>query len=412
MDELQMVRDLISERPPPRPEVIAAARARLSGRTPPRRPAAPRRRPPGRHRALRVGVPVAAAVTAAAVIATVVVQGGTAPHPAANLGVYQPPPGTAGTAGGSARDTLLAVARTAAKNAAGIAAPPAGTRYWVTSSVAGNFVRVGPFSDRYVILEKTAAQYWGALNPQAMSQDYNQRLGVQLASTADRQAWRRDGSPSSWDVNQETSASDPEGYTGGGGAEIRAGLGKPYAFFGQTGGPTFVIGHRSFSASGLRELPADPAQLKALLLTGYSTVEGFASVEDYLWMSVPGVLTMPVTPQVRAGLYQLLAGLPGVRDLGSVQDAAGQSGVAVALDSHQTHCGHWNTVSSGTDHWTFTSCQVQDRLVVDPGTGQLLSEELRYLSLPPGQSWSPPGGLFSYQIFGTTKWSSANPPKN
>jgi hypothetical protein len=404
MDELQAVRELLSERPPPRPEVTAAARARLAGR-PPRRPAL--RRPPGRHRILWAALPAAA--TAAVVIATVVAAGGGTPHPAGSLGVYQPGAAAPAGAAGPARDILLAVARTAGRAAA--ATPPPATRYWVTSSVVGNFIRVGPAADRYVILEKTAVQSWAAANPRTMSQAYNQRLGVQLASAADRRAWRRDGSPASWDVGQQTGPADPVGYTAGGGARVRAGLGQPQAYFGQSGGPLFVIGHRSYTARGLRGLPAGPARLKALLLTGYSPAAGFGGVDQYLFMTVPKVLTMPVTPAVRAGLYDLLATLPGVRDLGRVRDAAGQPGVAVALASQQTHCGRWTTADSGAGHWTFPSCQVQQRLVIDPGTGRLLAMEQRYLRLPPGQSWSAPGGLFSFQIFSPGRWTGASLPR-
>jgi hypothetical protein len=169
-----------------------------------------------------------------------------------------------------------------------------------------------------------------------MSQDFNQRLGVLLASAADRQAWRRDGSPGSWNINQETGISDPAGYASGGG-KVQAGRGSLTNFFGETGAP-FVVGDRSYSPQALLNLPSDPTRLKALLLTGYR--HAFGSVDSYLFGVTPGVLTLPVTPQVRSGLYQMLAGLPGVQSLGPVLDAVGQRGVAVALSSHNADCGH------------------------------------------------------------------------
>jgi hypothetical protein len=75
-----------------------------------------------------------------------------------------------------------------------------------------------------------------------------------------------------------------------------------------------------------------------------------------------------VTPAVRAAFYQMLADLPGIRSLG------------------------------------------QQRLVIDPGTGLPLAPELRYLKVPAGQAWSAPGGLFSYEVFGTARWTNATPP--
>ena len=59
---------------------------------------------------------------------------------------------------------------------------------------------------------------------------------------------------------------------------------------------------------------------------------------------------------------------------------------------------------------TFSSCHVQQILVVDPATGRPLAEELRYVKLPSGSSWSVPDGLFSYEIYGTPYWTNASPP--
>lgn len=240
-----------------------------------------------RRLALRVGVPLTAVAAAAAVIAAVVVQGSTGPRPVANLGIYHAQAASVPTpaAGASGRDILLTAARTVAT----AAATPGAGRYWETSSVVGNFIRVGPINDRYVILERTAVQDWAARDPQGMSQDFNQRLGVLLASAADRQARRRDGSPGSWNISQETSVSDPAGYASGGG-KVQAGRGSLTNFFGETGGP-FVVGDRSYSPQALLNLPSDPTRLKALLLTGYR--HAFGSVDSYLFGVTPGVLTLP-----------------------------------------------------------------------------------------------------------------------
>jgi hypothetical protein len=415
MDELQLVRELFDERPPPRPEVIAEARARLAAPAPRRQawlppgvtgraPRRPARRRPGRRLVLGAGVPIAAAATAAAVAAAVVLPGSAGAPPVSRLTVYRP--ASLVTPSGAVRSgpgVLLAAARTVARNGAA----PVG-RYWETSSTAGNFVRVGPAGDQYVILARTAAQTWDSRDPQALSQAYNQPLGVQLASAADRRAWRRDGSPGSWNVDAEIGLSDPAGYSSGGGP-TQSGRGRMRELFGETGNP-FVVGDRSYSAQGLRQLPAGPAQLKALLLAGYQAGAGYGSTTDYLFETVPLVFELPVTSQVRAGLYRMLAGLPGVRGLGQVRDASGRRGAAVGLNGRYTHCGHWSQPGSGAEHWTFASCTVQQRLIINPATGQLLALELRYLRLPPGQSWSAPGGLFSFELYGALGWTNANLP--
>ncbi|HEY2576974.1 MAG TPA: CU044_5270 family protein [Streptosporangiaceae bacterium] len=396
MDELQLVRELLAERAAPRPEVVAGARARtLSGSARPRR----------RHRAaIRVVLPVSAvtAAVAAAVVTTVIL-----PASPPELGVFQLPAGAAGARVGSAADGKR-ILLTAARTTAG-ARPPVTGRYWVSPAVVGNFLRVGPSGGHYVVLEKVSNQQWSSNSPRDSSPDVTQALGVQLASPADLAAWRRAGSPTTWDTGQSTSIADPRGLTSGSLYHLKAGPAPP-----ATGtvlynrDQTFGVGDKLLSARQLLKLPTDPARLTALLLAGYSPTRGDGGPDSYLFQTVPGILAMPVTPAVRSALYRILAGLPGVHSLGEVRDAGGQQGVAVTLDGGYTHCA--SRFGASGISWTFSSCVVQQRLVIDPATGLPLAQELRYLRLPPGQTWSPPDGLFSFQLFGTAHWTNSSPP--
>jgi hypothetical protein len=178
MDDLRMVRELFAERPPPSPEVAAAARARMLAL----RPARGARR---RRVLLVTGVPLAAA---AAVITALAAVGPAAPAPGVRPGVYRLPAGARAGASpaGSGRGVLLTAARTA-----GQASPAATGRYWVTRSEIGNFLRVGPPGHPYVILEKASDQDWSAQARFKPSPDLVQDLGVQFASPADAAAWRR-----------------------------------------------------------------------------------------------------------------------------------------------------------------------------------------------------------------------------
>jgi hypothetical protein len=174
----------------------------------------------------------------------------------------------------------------------------------------------------------------------------------------------------------------------------------------------FAVGNQTLSLRQLRALPADPARLKTLLLAGWSPAQGGGSVTSYLFQTVPAVLEMPVTPAVRGALYQLLAGLPGVRSLGTVTDVAGQQGVAVAHTEEYTGCGRQLALTATTTGPAplFSSCTVQQILIIGPGDGMPLAEELRYTQLPPGQHWSAPDGLFSYEVFGTPYWTGRDRP--
>jgi len=376
-----------------------------------------------------LGIPIVAAAAAAALVAAVVIQGPAVPKPAARgsvpalspgvsgIGVFQLPGGAAvgGSAGspGSGREILLTAARTAAK-----AAQPAPERYYVTPGIVGNFVQVGPPGNRYLVLEAVGRQYWAATNPGDGSPDMSQARYVQAASPADEAAWRRDGSPRVWrDVGQATGLADPVGPTDGWGHPLSMAPGKLTAMSAGYGLQPFLVGDQAFSLHQLQALPADPAKLKALLLTGWSGDSSAGNTTSYLFQTVPAVLEMPVTPAVRSALYKLLASLPDVQSIGTVTDVAGQQGVAVAYTAGYTGCGGQInlTSSAAANAPLFSSCTIQQVLIIGPDDGMPLAEELRYTQLPSGQHWSAPDGLFSYEVFGAPYWTNQdrpNRPKN
>jgi hypothetical protein len=235
---------------------------------------------------------------------------------------------------------------------------------------------------------------------------------VRPASPGDRAAWRRDGSPAVWkELGQDTSLADPHGEPGSAGLlPLSAAPGKLTAESAAYGSQPFLVGDKALSLPQLLALPADPHSLKELLLKGLSHYRG-VSQSAYLLQAVPLVLQMPVTPAVRSGLYQMLAAMPGMRGLGVVKDVSGKQGVAVAYTARYANCGNGIPVRGASLYRVlFTSCSVQQILVIDPATGLPQAEELRYAQLPPGQKWSAPGGLFSYEIFGRSYWTNHDRP--
>jgi hypothetical protein len=105
----------------------------------------------------------------------------------------------------------------------------------------------------------------------------------------------------------------------------------------------------------LYALPTDPAALGALLsnnVKGYgpdpnptggvsSTQELFVSIGDLLRES-------PASPALRKALYDVAAGIPGVRLIGNMKDARGRTGVGVERDG--------------------------ETLLIDPADGRLLAD--------------------------------------
>ncbi len=256
-------------------------------------------------------------------------------------------------------------------------------------------------------------QYWAATNPRDGSPDMSQARYVQAASPADEAAWRRDGSPRVWkDVGQETGLADPVAPSDGWLRPLTTAPGKLTAITAAYGAQPFNVGDEALSLRQLQALPADPAKLKALLLAGWSG----RSSTSYLFQTIPAVLEMPVTPAVRAALYKLLASLPGVQDTGAVTDVAGQQGAAVAYTARYSNCGTQTDLTSSavSNAPLFSSCTIQQVLVIGLDDGMPLAEELRYTQLPAGQHWSAPDGLFSYEVFGTPYWTNhdrPSPPK-
>jgi len=370
------VRDALTtlERHAPDPDaVLRAVRER----------SAPRRRT----RWWASGLATAGAVgAAAAVFVATAAPAGPAP------GVFRMPDGAAGSATGTGpgRNVLLTAATTAAH------ASPVSGKYWRTSTVTGNFRRVGSGDDTYLIVQRTRDEMRTSRSTGQMT-GYHQSLGTQLGSARDRAAWRHDGSPTSWEIGLATEISSPDGYFDEADGPVGTTPGKRTADFGgdSTPGKPYMIGARELSPEQLRDLPADPAQLRKLILSAYDAKAGDGPVDAYLFSHTPDVLAMPVPPAVRSALYKMLADLDGVHAQGRVTDVAGRKGLAISLNTHYQQCA-----DRGADQTsTLRPCTVQQRLVIDPETTRPLSRELRYVDPPAGEPWHSPGGLFSYAIY-------------
>jgi hypothetical protein len=424
-DELRIVRDCLPEQPPPTPDVTVAARDRLTGLAyAPARRAAGRRfrrvplagmRPARRALLLRVGTSAMAVAVAAAVAVAVIAVVPPEAHapPSATDGTpgtgYTPyvgavPTGNAdGTTGG--RAVLLTAARTV-----GQAAETAPERYWVTTGTVGNFVQLGPANDRYMVLEEAGVQNWAARSPKDGSPSLAQQLGAAPVSAADRAAWQRDGAPTKWTyVGQSDSLADPQDFSSGFNYVLSTAAGPLDVLGAGYGAQQFDVGATALTLAQLRALPADPAKLEKLILAG-----GVAPAETpsaYFLETVPAIMEMPVTPAVRAALYRMLAGMPGMESIGQVVDPTGQQGEAVDYTSTYSDCAPSTLPDAGPQEFAFSSCTIQQILIIDPATGMPMAEELRYVALPTGQQWPAPDGLFSYEIFGQSYWTNQDRPR-
>ena len=353
MDELQLLRDCLPEQQPPDPGVVAAALERLHGGRRSRRVPLVGVRPAHRELLLRAGLP-AAGIAVAAAVTLAVTAAGPAPTIARPPSAAATPPVThlpgaasptktgyatgagytpysgalpAANAGGTVdgRAILLTAARQVAKET-----QPVPERYWVTSGVAGNFLRVGPAADPYLLLDESQAQNWAARSPKDGSPDFAKQLGAAPVSAADRAAWQRDGSPTSWDyVGQSDGLADAQGDTSGLLLSLSMAGDPMTSLDASYGSQQFPIGAKALTYAQLQALPADPATLRKLILAG-GVAPGESPSAFLLDGVIAPILEMPVTPAVRAALYEMLAAMPGIKGLGEVTDPAGQQGEAVS----------------------------------------------------------------------------------
>jgi hypothetical protein len=130
-------------------------------------------------------------------------------------------------------------------------------------------------------------------------------------------------------------------------------------------GPTGAQEPATLTYDAARKLPTDPAALERWIRERTAGQGESADVE--VWVAVQDMLLSPVAPpKLRAALYDVAAGLPGVVYLGQVTDPLGRTGIGVAL-------------AHGDD----SHARGRMELVFDPTTGLPLEEQ--EVALDPAQ---------------------------
>jgi len=298
-------------------------------------PVARRGRRTGRHRRwLRVGGPilVALAVTAA-ILVPLSVRGMLATNKPNGPSPRLP-------ANPSARQVLEAAARVAE-------AQPAQTgKYWRVSIASTKLIAAGPNAHPYA-LEKTLSPWVTWYPAQPSPGDwyvaYSDASYTTTPATAGAEAqWKADGSPAL--PSEKLPVVRTEAFS-----DLR---------FGST----------RLTPLQFQSLPSNPAALKAAIvaMTNGSYQSGVTDQESY---EIFGVITdlldhEPITPQVRAAAFWVLAGLPGIEVLGKVSDPIGRPGYAISLDEFAAKTFGQNGLV-GTNL----------TLVISPTAGTLLAEE-------------------------------------
>lgn len=291
------------------------------------------------------------AVALVAVAASVVVSVGTFDRQApAAPPAAQAPSGTAETPV-DGHVELLSAARKAE------AAPAEGT-YWQTTTLA-RYVDVAEVSGRFFAVRSASTEDWSVgVRPGTKSLMVSGLDSeVEPRTAADEAVWKAVGSPHTVQVEVgQQSGTHQVAFT--------MGAGRPTVMRTDLGGKIYAVGPDNVTYKDLRALPSTSGELRRCLEELYAQDNGAdggtSGRSTWMLRQAGNLVTMPVKPEVRAAAYRVMAGLPGVRVVGHVADPLGRAGVAVEFP------GTYRTALGTT----------KQRLVIDPSTGDMLSDEL------------------------------------
>ena len=364
MDDLEMVRDLLLPEPPSA-AVTEAARARVLEQSPPPGHYRRTRRLAGRPH-WRPSLPAAAAVAAVVGVtaALVVGQVPTGHGPDDSGTSYQASPAAVGV--------LLRAANSALTG-------PATGRYWRQSTISGTLAVSGPNEHPYAVVRQDTPQtIWYPSSPKERTRvagpsGYTSSLPTPGAVAA----WQADGKPALphgtySELQQASRAPAPElwfGFTFMTAAQFQA---LPASTAALAAAIRHAINDDPMTANpGTNEIP-EPSWV-AWLQQFPPFKPGTAAESRLIFAVCLDLLDRdPVTPQVRAAAFRVIATLPGIRLQGRVTDPLGRTGYGVTMPGAYRLEGP----PPGDSH--------QQRVVIDPATGALLATESVSTKLPAG----------------------------
>ncbi|WP_336216974.1 CU044_5270 family protein [Nonomuraea sp. LPB2021202275-12-8] len=307
MDELsKMVREMYGD-PPANTFAKGRVEARMQARN--------RKRVPWK--AGIVGVAAAAALSA-----TIIVP---------NLGTDVAPAPRATFSGNS----ILLAAATRAE------AAPTGSYWHVKRRYAMRWDKLyGSKGNTYRLETSTLTEQWVSTDGRVWWGQKN--LGARPLNKA---AWRRDGAPTEWKVEDGVYSIAPS---------------ESLLEEVEEGGP-FRLSGEDLTLAQVKGLPTDPAELTE---RARQAIRAGGTEEDSVSDGVPTTLAallyeLPTTPEVRAGAYRALATLPQVTVEEGAKDSLGRPGVSVSFPLQHDK-------------------PTRGRLIVDSGTSMVLAYEVTH----------------------------------
>ncbi|MFI0448100.1 hypothetical protein [Actinomadura sp. 6N118] len=366
LNELTEVRALFDDPPAPSAQIVAAARERMTEED---------ERGQRRPWRLQAGLAGFVATAAAVTVAVTTLGGGGGPE--------SPGPGLIPTTENGRDTILLAAAAQAEREQVG--------RYYRTRTVAEPVVYAAPGG--YVVARKSESDEW---TPRSISDTYvayHRSLGIGPATDTDQAAWRKAGSPRTVRVR---TADDPRTIT-----LTMSGPGARETFR-TTGAERKRLCKCEVEPWMEREkLASQPGGLERLL---FPEQQQQARLGDRPLHIDPAnrllgsfdVLTKAASPKVRAAVFRLLAGQPGITMVDGVRDMRGRTGIALV--------GRGRTIGGADGVFDV-------QLIIDPKTYRVLGKQ--YVVVTKGGRFPgvQPGAVVERRAVLDAGWTNEAPPR-
>ncbi|MFC6880527.1 MULTISPECIES: hypothetical protein [Actinomadura] len=250
--------------------------------------------------------------------------------------------------------------------------PPKPGRYWRQRTLRGQAWHV--VSGGYVIYTEVRSDAWQPGTGQGRGHFAEKAEPVGPRTPEDVAAWRKAGSPTRWRAQADgdrldlaRDAAPPEPH-------------RPVYILDPDTEPPSVP---SRIATG-----ADPAAFVAMARRDAGFVDGRA---NELMAGARYIGDKLAAPKSRAAVLRMLAGLSGIRSIGTVRDACGRTGIGLAAP--------WVERDDGS--------VVEYQLVLDPDTDNVLGDQM--ILKKPGKSGMRPGLRFDYTCTLTEGWTNETP---
>lgn len=230
--------------------------------------------------------------------------------------------------------------------------------YWELDTKTGD-IGIVTGAQAYAVLDTSGERWSIGVRPGEQSLwQADVGANTQPRTAQDHARWLAAGSPSHVDI--DTGLRKP-GETSD--SKLMENIGPRHTFEETTnsGNDILSVGDENVTFADLQKLPGDVAGLTTFLRQQYTRDNGTETADYTWWMfaQASNFITEPVSAQVRASAYRIIASLPGITSLGEVTDALGRTGVGVALPPFQQG-------NMGTE---------QEEIVVDPATNTLLATQ-------------------------------------